>query len=340
MNRIVFVFACVLHATLARAGYAAVTYNVPPDPIPATLAPGDVLNYDPGVALYDSLPAPAGATVNIYSGAADLPHQWVEAALNVIGGSVSSPFSARDTVVTIGPAGRVSDFGLFRSHLQINGGLVNLELFAVDSVIEMNGGLISILGSIAGSELTMSDGLLGFSWSPLVDGTLNVNGGVVGDLGIGNGVVMNLAGGQVGAAPSKSDFTAYPGSRINLVVQQAMIDGTPIPGLVFGSPVAVDVTNMTGDLSGILRDGSLFHFDLVPVDFSSGTYPRDPTIITDPTKPAPGQAAIVNRVEVYVTLVPEPASGLLLLVAASGAIRSVRRRPAAIAHNLSDSGTI
>jgi hypothetical protein len=282
------------------------------------LANGDILNYDPGVDLYDNLTAPAGSTVNLLSGYVDFVEP-IEGTLNLNGGNVSTPLFARDATINLG-AGSLSHASIQGSVLNIVGGGVQAELSAVDSIVNLSAGNIALLGSIPGSTLNMSGGAIASKlFGPLQGGgIINITGGLLGDLAIADGVVLNLSGGQIGVAPSKSFFSALPGATVHLLVQQAQIDGVDVAGLSRGSTVPVDVTNRVGELTGVLRDGSPFHFDLAATSHHTGNYPRDPTIVTDPSHGAPIPPK--TRVEVLITLVPEPTSTCLVALGMAGAI--------------------
>ncbi|TWU22750.1 hypothetical protein [Bythopirellula polymerisocia] len=297
------VASCIVCFAISHSIAFAVIYNVPPDPLPVTFVSGDILNYDPGVDLFPTLSAPAGTIVNLFSGTISGFESNVEGTLNVLGGSVSTPVFARDTVITLGSGGLLSDLVIQRTTLQIIGGRVGTELASLDSNINLLDGEITLLGNMSGSTLKMSGGIINVSFIPIEGGTINMSGGVMGDIAISNGVEFNLSGGTVGFGPSMSFFTALPGSSMHLFVQEAQFNGVDIPGLSLGTTIPFDVTNLLGKLTGVLSDGLPFLFDLTTMNQTSDL-PRDPTIVTDPNL----GSLPLTKIKILITLVPEPHS--------------------------------
>lgn len=302
-------------APVSAFALGPVVYNVPPDPLPSLLLPGDILNYDPGANLYDNLTAPAGTTVNLFSGFVDFPN-YVEGNLNLLGGSVSTPLFARDASVSLGLNSTLSDAALQRSQLDIVGGEVLVQLSATDSLVNMSEGAINVLGSIPGTTINMTGGRIGTAFLPVTGagGVLNVSGGKLGFFRIADGVQLNMSGGTIEVFPWPSAFLAAPGSSVHLIVQSASIDGVAIPGLALGGTFELDVTNRIGELTGLLRDGSPFHFHLAKGRSNAAL--NGPMIVTAPTP-------TVGKISILLTQVPEPASALL---AATISAPLVRRR--------------
>jgi hypothetical protein len=295
-------------------GIGPTVYNVPPDPLPTSLLPGDTLNYDPGVILYDDLIAPAGTTVNLFSGAVEFPG-YVEGTLNLQGGSVSTLFT-RDANVTLGPNSRVGGATLNRTKLDILGGEVVVQLSAVDSVINLSDGRVGVLEGISGTTINMTGGTIGTAFGPVTGhGVLNVMGGTLGFFHIDGGVRLNMSGGAMEIFPWPSAFVARPGSSVHLIVNSASIDGSAIPGLSPGGTVELDVTNRLGNLTGVLSDGSPFQFHLAAGQ--SNTALNGPMIITAPSPE-------VGQIKVLITQVPEPSAIGLAAVALTPILR--RRR--------------
>lgn len=314
-------FACAMLAASSAVALSGSVYNVPPDAIPATLVPGDVLNYDPQAILYDFLPPPpVGATVNLYSGAIDFA-STVQGTVHLSGGALSTVNLTMGANVTISDGSYASTLVIQDSALEIVDGRI-FELYATDSIVNFKGGTINLLEDLRGSQFNMTGGVVEFQLgSPLVNGEMNVSGGIVGDIQLSTGTFLNLSGGQIGVGPGQSFFIAHPGSTVHLYAQHAAIDGMPIPGLSPGATTTVDVTGLVGQLTGTLSDGSPFLFDLGPTA-GTGSYPNDPIIITTPYPSMPAQ-----RIEVLVTTVPEPCTGILAAAGLAALVlrASVRR---------------
>lgn len=287
----------------AHANGPGTVYNVPPDPVPAALLPGDILTYDPGPSPYSVFPPIiSGSTVNLLSGEIDISGH-VNGTLNVFGGRAAAVL-ARDTSMTIG-GGTVALLDLQHSTLVMSEGVITDHLGLKDSTVFLSGGVVKILGGVDGSTINMTGGAIEYSFGSVYgNGTLNVSGGVVGGIRLGDGVQFNMSGGAL-----VSDFTAEPSSQVHLTVRDAQLNGQAIPGLSAGVTVPVDVTGLLGQLVGTFADGSPFRIDLSSEGYSD--VPQFPVIVTDPAFSS--STSQISTIEVLITRVPEPSSSVLLL---------------------------
>lgn len=315
--------ACLAFAATWSAWAQAVTYNVPPDALPATLSAGDVLNYDPGVSLFEILPSPpTGATVNVYSGNADFDFGSTIKG-EVILFSFIPAVKAVGAKITIADGGRLHYAAITQTYVELIGGQLE-GIFGADNLIDIRDGRF-IMGAfqVDGTTVNMSGGEI-LPEVTRVDGiTLNISGGSLVGVEFGFGSNLNLRGGQYDQDGVPNDtFVAYPGANVHLFVREASLAGTAIPGLAPGVTVVLDVTNMTGELTSVLADGSPLDIDLTPVVDHNGSF-FNPRIITDPLLPNYSSGfPPIDSIEVAITLVPEPPT---LILAALGGVFATRR---------------
>ena len=154
----------------------------------------------------------------------------------------------------------------------------------------------------ANMNLTLlAGGALSDRFRALGGSTVNVLGGSVGDgFLLDSGSTANLYGGTIG-----DEFIALDGSSVNLFVIQFALDGEDMSdAVVIGESLRIDARRHTS-LSGVLKDGSPFHFELSTV---------------------PGGADFfAARARVTLTMVPEPASNHVVLCALVAGWSWVRR---------------
>ena len=315
----------------------AVTYNVPPDPVPTTLESGDVLNIDIGDPRFNHayIPSiPAGATINAFSGALDITGPPSQGTLNVDGGLVVGVFhnggaisvtsgglatvGISNTTLRISGSGSVGGYvSAENSEIYLDGGRL-LEFLSTDSTVWMTGGRLDNQGLSDEAYIYFDR-----TYGPV---TLNVSGGSLGHFMMGEGSTLNLSGGvferptsSVPGPNTQLGFGIHPGSTLHVFAQSASINGAAIPGLAPGVATPLDLTGLTGQFTGVLADGSPFLFDLVP-DFptSSGPLmePLSAPYVDAFIETTPPSAAQPQVVQVFVTLVPEPISYVLALSAA------------------------
>jgi len=300
------------------AGNVPVVFNVPPDVAPVTLADGEVLNLLPSGAIPVGFNSTAGSVVNVAGGTLD-QFSTIRGALNIFSGGTGSSTFARGATVTLIDGSLGDQFALTDGgHLKVLGGHVQFFLNSVDSAVTVQGGQVDFAETLRQSELNLDSGTM-FGFMNFTDhSTINMSGGLLGEMKIGGSSVFNQSG---GALMTGVPFVIYADGSANLTVQSALLNGSPVPGLSPGSSTALDVTGMTGVLSGILKDGSPFQFELHPnLNFD----PKTAIIVTNPALTIDRSPA---RSSVTVTLSQVPEPGVVTLLGASAlAVVLMRRR--------------
>lgn len=298
----------------------AVVYNLPPDVPPATLAAGDAMNVYAGAGTVDQLDAAAGSTINVHGGAMGLL-TYTSGEMNIYGGKASSTVVGAGATVNL-VAGEIPNALYMNadSTLNMSGGKFAF-LNASASVINLSGGNISVLQQLQTSTLNMTGGQILLGFRSVTGSTINLSGGTLGDDQIGGDSRLNFSGGSI--AP-KAYFAALADSTVHLIARAALLNGTAIPGLSLGNETAIDLTNITGTLNGILKDGSPFSFALRLDRPESSAQGQGPIIVTNPSVVQSGPPR--SNVKVLITLVPEPSSASLVALCAGSVLMSVGRR--------------
>lgn len=192
-----------------------------------------------------------------------------------------------------------------------DGGHVGPGLRAYRARVEVEGGSIGDMVQLnPGSRMTISGGTVGNRVSISNDSELTMLSGSIGDhLDATSGSIFNMAGGTLGShfeAYSGSvinisggsvigEFGARSGSEINLIGREFFLNGERLDELVRGE--ALNITSRNIWLSGRLLDGSEFSFYLSSFNsfFGRDYFDRNATLT--------------------VTLIPEPSTWLLSLIA-------------------------
>jgi hypothetical protein len=321
MNRTSVVAVCTAYVALAASAARAVVYNMPPDALPATLLAGDTLNFNTGGVIpeFAAVEAGLGSTVNLYGGALGFITN-LKGVLNVYGGKASETTHGDGATINVF-AGTTGGFNLKNSVLNVQGGTLGGLVSAANSTINLAAGQLGFW-YFSDTTVNMTGGQL-----PVVvfdEGggrrILNVSGGELGHMTLRDGSVLNLRGGK---SMPNTTFAVLPDAKAHLYVRSASINGSPVPGLTLGVDVPIDVTNQTGKLDVVLQNGSPFSFLL-----STTTQLQDqflgPLISTNrsmsSTSPAPA------KVEVVLTLVPEPCSAALATASIAACVGGLRRR--------------
>ncbi len=289
----------------------------------------------------------AGGTVNIRSGDVGEFFAYTGSEVNISGGNVAK-FGAdgSDVIISGGTVGDHSAVG--GGSVVITGGNVGM-FFRASSVVDISGGsvgdrmeapsgsvvnisdgsvgeffeaqsgsVVNISGGSVGesfrahSVVNISGGELGNRFDAFTGSVVNVSGGNVSDgFNANDGSVVNLRGGSVGndfdALPGSvikisggsvgEGFSAFHSSEVHLFGTEFFLDGTLLDTLVQDEPFII--TNRGGQiLSGTLANGSAFRFVLDETRLGEHYFSID-TLLT-------------------VTLVPEPSSAVLLLLAGGG----------------------
>ena len=194
--------------------------------------------------------------------------------MNVTGGEIGSSFEAFDSVVNISGGEVGAGFDAANgSEVNISGGVTGTQFDAFD-----------------GSEVNISGGVVGAGFDAFDGSVVNISGGEVGtDFDAFGGSVVNISGGVVGDV-----FAAFDGSEVNLLGSEFFLAGELIDASTLDG--AFTISDRAVTLSGILNDGSLFSFDLNPIESSGNDFFASGATLT-----------------VTVASVPEPSSALALL---------------------------
>ena len=208
-------------------------------------------------------------------------------SIQIAGGHVGSNFQASGAQVAIRGGEIAEDFDAYNSVVDIRGGSIGKKFSAnVGSVVNVSG------GNFEGLFYANQDSVVNFSGGNF-EGLFYAN----------QDSVVNISGGEIGKS-----FRAKRGSEVNLFGTQFVLDRIDLTDtLALNSPL--EIKRLETTLSGLLADGSPFHFDLAGRYIYRGE-------------------DIEGGVKLTITLVaavPEPASALLLLPAALGTFLCRRR---------------
>lgn len=315
--------AIALAASIPSATSFATVYNLPPDLPPEVLFAGDTMNVFVGAAKAEPIEARAGSTINLYGGEMGIL-TYLYGNLNIYSGKASSTTVADGGTINV-YNGSTDDLHLANSVLNLHGGQINGLVWASSSTINMAAGAFPFFRLID-STVNMTGGKIVFGLPAEnvgVRSTLNVSGGELGTLYLSDGSDLNLRGGSV--VPNER-FAVMPDATAYLYVRSALLNGATVPGLTHGVAVPIDVTNVNGQLDVVLQNGSPFNFTLSALPFSeSNPGPAGAVISTNPSNTGPRPP--VAKVEVFITLIPEPSTATMAavgVVACSATIRRLR----------------
>ena len=296
-HQLACMFLTVLLARFAAPASGAAVINSPPDPVPASLASGDVLNLGAGATTSTNFMADAGSLINVNGGTVE-SFNFIHADANVYSG-LFRPFQVTGVVNLYG--GMAGGSMAFRKELNVYGGTVGIAShLAPGAVLNLFDGLVRGSMNISGAEVNIFGGRMDVHFPPL-DATVNVYSGTFsGSSYFGNSVV-NISGGTW----VNPNIGLGTGSKANIYGSAFLVDGAPIPGLSFGNPVVISARNVV--LSGTLLDGSS-----ITLNLATGM---------PPSSVEPGAT-------VTVFLVPEPSTVTALLIVGVfiGAMRKTNRR--------------
>ncbi len=275
-------------ASIPPVGPSAI--NVPTDPAPTGLRPGQTLNLDTGGALGSIFNrgsfAAVGATLNITGGSSFLTpkvvnstvtidsggisnelHVFAGSTVNINGGLVSGSLKVFDSTVNI-TGGRLTDFftGIFvnsGSTINISGGTVNglivgsISGTSTDVEVNISGGEITnSLFVFPGSTVNFSQGTLTSAMHVRPSASTNISGGVLRGVLIDTGGSADISGGVIDIA-----LSASTGSTVDIVGSSFILDGVDITStLTPGVPLLINDRDV--NLSGLFVDGTAFGFDL------------------------------------------------------------------------------
>ncbi|MEX0937923.1 MAG: PEP-CTERM sorting domain-containing protein [Pirellulales bacterium] len=319
--------------------------NVPPDPMPTSIGSHTQLNVYEGAMLFHGFEAGAAdgssvdVEVNIYGSIAEpdntprliaYPGSVINMHAPVEGTGYSwitadgSVFNMHGGVIYFFGAGNSTEVNIFE------GTIWNMGAHSGSTVNQMGGAVLSDFSGLGGegSVWNLYDGQIGNRFEMSDGAVMNMYGGQIGyRFSVGDGATMNIFGGTISLGPDTSRDYAFiaqsdstvnihgglflenilgvEGSRFNLFVRELSLDGVPVP-LVPG--VQTLIPNSEGVLlEAILADGTF-------LDLGLG-------------RGRPGIDDFRDGVIFTATLVPEPSTLVLALLAAVGliAIRSRRR---------------
>jgi hypothetical protein len=272
-----------------------IVYNVPPDAAPATLLAGETMNLGIGGSVGIGFSSAAGSTVNVQGGS--LEFATIGGRVDVFSGAMGGVITASSTSDITVYSG--TSFAIFNTagDFTVQGGLLQSEVSVGNGGrLNVKGGEVSIVMASENSEVLFEGGKIGGTLLPM-RGTFTMSGGDWGGrFWLGPGSTFNLSGGAIQGPLTLTDTV------FNVVCQSVLVGGSPISGLVPGTPYLVTLRDTT--LSGVLLDGSPFSFDM-----NTGFMPDDDSFPVGAT--------------VRVTVVPEPASISLAIAFAiiSGGLR-------------------
>ena len=285
-----------------------------------SLGTGQTLTVQLGGALGDNFTA-VGATLNVESGSVGSGAEVANSEVNISGGTVGNNFGAFDGTVNISGGEVGISFGANSgSEVNISGGEVGSFFDAFDgSTVNISGGEVGPgFDAESGSTVNISGGTVGFDFDANSGSTVNISGGTVGfSFAANSGSTVNISGGIFGV-----DFEAESGSTVNIFATDFFLNDTSIDTLTVGETITIFDRGEDVVLSGVFADGTLFDFDLIPID-----------LIINPNNlffPAfvdffdPNSTLTITRV----AAVPEPGCGLTL--ATMSLVLLVRRRRRAL----------
>ncbi len=331
----------LVETELSPLGQSELT--VPGDAAPLGIRSGQTLWLQDGGVLGDHFSAGHGSTLDISGGRIGNNLEVVDATVAISGGQIGERFDlfgGSSITITGGSIG--NDFEAYSGALiNISGGSISGDFDMNGARAVMTGGTIGGQG-FGGKSIQVGDGsVFDFSAGAINGGfgvgagsTVNITGGMIRSLSAGGaGSTVNIAGGSIGADLGDSfstslgafggstitisgsdsffgnqssgvNFDAYPGSIVNLVGTEFLLNGTDITDqLIANESFTVEnrTNNPFGDpliLSGILADGSPFSFHLISWNIFENFTRLD---YFDPN-------ATLN-----IILVPEPSVSVLLL---------------------------
>lgn len=282
--------------------------NVPSDPMPPGVLPGQTLNVQAGATLPEAMNAAPGSVVNFEGGEAGL-FELYRAEVNVNSGNVWRLQGYANSTIRIngGAVTGVSDVD--DSTVIVNGGTLGSLSVAPGNHIEINGGTIERLRfSRIGAEAMMRGGTITHEVFLSGGATFHVLGGTIErTLRIPSGDHIIVSGGTVA---SIGHINTLSGAELTLRGRAFTLDGQPIPGLSRPGDSLILTDRPDQTLNAILADG-------LPLNIYVGTvFQQLP--VRDRISPASTLRLI---------LVPEPATlAISLAIFIAGALIHCQQR--------------
>jgi hypothetical protein len=304
----------LLCAAAWPSGAKATVYDLPADPVPDSLQSGDIVNLGVGGVLPDDYSFPPASVLNIHGGLVGpnfVTFLETYGDVNVFSYLDDPGFGlivvCHDASVLNVFGGGISA-GSYGGQVNVHGGELSWLFSMPGTVVNVQNGYLFMVEAPGQSQITISGGEVHMIRSPdrcqidIIDGTVdamadvkfsvvNMSGGSVGSATLSQGGEFNLSGGSLLAG-----FNMDSASELHITGTSFLVDGAQIPGLRAGHTVTIAERDV--QLTGTLSDGSALSLNLGGWDVIR-TRPR-----------------ILPGAVITVTLVPEPASILLMWLGA------------------------
>jgi hypothetical protein len=262
--------------------------NVPTEPIPPGVLPGQTLIVLDGAILPNGLNGAPGSTLDVRGGQVGLFEAY-KSNVRISGGI------ARSVTAYTGSSVHISGGQTFRVTAR-EGVRVDVEAGQVGSLVAYSGSDISIEGGSIDRLQVLSGGMANLHGGQIVtelslgSQPFHMTGGVIPQsLIVPVGAHFLIAGGALGAS-GQAVFDARTGSEITLFGRQFLLGGQPVAGLSSPGDSIILANRPDLNLDVILADGS-------PLVTYVGT------IIMNP---GPLRSRIAAGATLRLTLVPEP----------------------------------
>lgn len=304
------------------------------DGSPIALIGGVDTHIDAGILNLEAVPVPAIGPAEFRASTDALPHGLRSGQTLVVDNGSKAPdrFTAiTGSVVIVEPGGELGyDFEAYGAVVNMSGGKAGGNIGGgftlVNSLLNLSGGRIWAPTVTNGSRVRMTGGEIGGSLDLELGSQAEISGGLLNAFSIDQGSVAEVYGGDFSMASVvvrpggvahifggefsplgriHSGVAAASTSEVHLYGSRFKIDGRDIQGLATGQAFVIADRNVT--LTGVLKDGS----------------PISLPLNADPPR---GLALVSQDAVITITLVPEPASWLILMGLAS--IAGLRRHRA------------
>ncbi len=273
---------------------------VPSDESPAGLRSGQTLILEEGeIRYFNSIAGRIDVTggriyeLKLYDSELNLFHTDSDGQT----GYASGVRASHNSRVRVLQGGFVNGLTVSDSTVEIDGGSVNgsLEVHSTSTVNLASGTIRARVDLWEDATLNISGGSLRHMLTARPESTIDMSGGSIeGTVSLWRDSVLTLSGGSI------SNWAVFGPNTVNLIGTEFQLDGTEIDNLRPGQRTRLDNRSAGSTISGLLADGTEFAFDFR---------------LDIPT------ASILT-----VTLVPEPASSLVLLTVAILSVGGVGRR--------------
>jgi hypothetical protein len=255
-------------AVLPDIGPAVIT--LPADPLPPGLRSGQTLIVEEGGTVGDHFNAGWGSRVVIDGGNVGGRFEVVGTDVTISGGSVGYEFRA-----------------YVGSTVNVTGGVVMDGFSAYGSVLNISGGSIGSMGITDGTAIISGGSVRHLG---LLGATAEISGGSFCSVNVGGGglapsvpgATLNISGGSF---DEDCSFQAFEGNTVNLFGTGFALDDVDITAsLSRNEPFTISARDVP--FSGLLADGSPFHFELgTNFDFGVNFFAPDATLTVTLVQP-------------------------------------------------------